>query len=290
MKKQAEESAKEKASSSQKAPGTILDRHRWNTVRFLRNEQVSQDTRRYTFSLPEGSKSLGLATCQHIQLGFHFSDRIVVRSYTPTRPVFEHDEDGTFDLLVKTYFPDKSQPGGTMSNILDCLRPGEEVEVKGPTGEIKYVGHGKFLIDDRELRAQNVTLVLGGSGITPGYQLIVRILSANKKNEKGGKDNTRLKVVDANKSENDILLREELDQLAKDNPDQFEITHVLSHPGDEWKGERGHVTEDILKKSVFGPGDGNVAMLCGPPAMIQKAVLPALKDMGYQEDKDLFGF
>lgn len=257
-------------------------------MRFVRREPVSQDTRRYTFSLPGGKKSLGLATCQHLQLGFHFSDRTAIRSYTPTRPVFEHEEDGTFDLLVKTYFPDDSQPGGTMSNILDCLRPGEEVEVKGPTGEIKYAGEGRFLIDGKELRFRNVSLILGGSGITPGYQLLARILSSGKNCEPA--DRTGLKVIDANKTENDILLRDELDQMAADHPDQLQLTHALSRPSDEWKGERGHVSKELLRERVFGPGEDNVALLCGPPAMIQKAVLPALKEIGYREDENLFGF
>lgn len=288
IKKQAEDAAKEKASTSKKDTETVFDRHRWNAVRFQRKEQLSKDTRRYTFSLPPESNKLHLGTCQHLQLGFHFNDRLVVRPYTPTRPVFEKEEDGTFDLVVKTYAPDQSQPGGTMSNILDCLREGEEIEVKGPTGEIKYLGQGKFMIDDKEYHFRNVSLVLGGSGITPGYQLIARILRAKEEGE--AEDKTKLKVIDANKTEGDVLLKSELDQFAKDHPDQFEITYVLSHPDENWKGEKGHVNKEHLQKYAFGPEEGNVALLCGPPTMIQKAVLPALQELGYKEDGNLFGF
>lgn len=96
--------AKEKAKSSQ-AVQTAFDRHRWNAVRFEGKEQMSEDTRRYTFSVPSDTKKLGLGTCQHLQLGFHFKDRLVIRPYTPTRPIFEKEEDGTFDLVVKTYPP-----------------------------------------------------------------------------------------------------------------------------------------------------------------------------------------
>jgi nitrate reductase (NAD(P)H) len=102
-------------------------------------------------------------------------------------------------------------------------------------------------------------------------------------------DNTALKVIDANKTEGDILLRGELDELAKKHLDQFQITHILSHPGDDWKGENGHVSKEILEKYAFGPEKGAVALLCGPPTMIQKAVLPALQEMGYKEDENLFG-
>lgn len=287
IRRQAEEQAKEKA-SSKKDKETVFDSHRWNTVRFQRKEQLSQDTRRYTFSIPPAGKKLHLGTCQHLQLGFHFEDRLVVRPYTPTRPVFEKEEDGTFDLVVKTYAPDKTQPGGTMSNILDCLRDGEEIEVKGPAGEIKYLGQGRFVIDEKEYHFNNVSLVLGGSGITPGYQLIARVLRA--KDEGEAEDKTKIKVIDANKTEADILLRSELDQFAKDHPEQFEITYVLSQPDEYWKGQRGHVNKEHLQKFAFGPEEGNVALLCGPPTMIQKAVLPALKDIGYTEDQNLFGF
>lgn len=288
IKGQAEDAAKEKANPTGEGSETVFDRHRWNAVCFSEKKALSEDTNQYRFSLPPNAKKLGLGTCQHLQLGFHFSDRLVVRPYTPTRPVFENEEDGTFDLVVKTYRPDKSQPGGMMSNILDCLRPGEQIEVKGPTGEIKYIGQGKFLIDKKEYHFGKVSLVLGGSGITPGYQLISRILRAKDQGEK--EDKTALKVIDANKTEGDILLRGELDELAKKHPDQFQITHVLSHPSDDWKGETGHVSKEILEKYAFGPEKGVVALLCGPPTMIQKAVLPALQEMGYKEDENLFGF
>jgi nitrate reductase (NAD(P)H) len=64
IKKQAENAAKEQASP--KKTGTIFDRHRWNAVRFRRKEQLSEDTHRYTFSLPPSAKKLDLGTCQHL--------------------------------------------------------------------------------------------------------------------------------------------------------------------------------------------------------------------------------
>jgi len=220
------------------------------------------------------------------------SDKLVIRSYTPTRPLLslsdkdnDGNEDGTFDIVVKTYFPTDAQPGGALSNLLDCMKIGEEVEVRGPTGDIKYLGHGHFEINGTEHVFEKVTLVLGGSGITPGYQLIGRILELDD-------DKTQVHVIDANKDESAILLREDLDKFAKERGgEQVKVTYVLSHPGDDWKGEKGHVNEEIIKKYGFGPEGGkSVALLCGPPAMIQKAALPALSDWGYEEGKNMFGF
>ncbi|KIH86478.1 hypothetical protein SPBR_08736 [Sporothrix brasiliensis 5110] len=164
-------------------------------------------------------------------------DRMLVRSYRPTRHLLPalpsgqankqlsssalskgqkqdntesvRDGHGTFELTVKTYFPDASQPGGAMSNILDCVPLGEEVEMRGPTGEITYDGHGAFTIEGRARHSARVSLVLGGSGVTPGFALIARILLTSG-------DDTPLRVIDANTTEGDILLRDELDALAKD--------------------------------------------------------------------------
>ena len=51
-----------------------------------------------------------------------------------------------------------------------------------------------------------------------------------------------------------------------------------------------HVADGTLQKYAFGHEKENLALLCGPPAMIQKAVLPALREIGYKEDENLFGF
>ncbi|OJD14182.1 hypothetical protein AJ78_05446 [Emergomyces pasteurianus Ep9510] len=291
IKKQAEESAKARAKANSANSESGILRHKWTQVRLLKKERISSDTQLYTFTLPPGSKSLGLNTGQHIQLGFHFVDKLVVRPYTPVRPIFESEADGTFKLVVKTYFPSSKQPGGTMSNVLDCLRENEEVEVKGPGGLIQYKGCGKFVIDDTKRQFKNVTLILGGSGITPGYQLIARILRSDTV-PGGSKDTTCLRVIDANKTEDDILLGDELGEFAKQHPKQFQIVHVLADPHQELTEGRmkGLVNRDVIRKYGFEPAEGNVALVCGPPGLIKMAALPNLKEWGYKEDENLFGF
>lgn len=297
IKNNAEQAAKEKAKSQEGSVQLVLQKHRWVPVKLLERKSISEDTRTYTFALPDDKPVLGVGTCQHVQLGFHFKDKMVIRPYTPTAPLLPApkpktlnngpqvdghqvrenrnpdkviDGNGTFELTVKTYFPSEDQPGGAMSNILDCMPIGEGIEIKGPTGEIIYNGNGQFNIEGNDMLCRRVSLVLGGSGITPGYTLIARILLSDG-------DKTELRVVDANKTEEDILLRGELDRLERDSNGQLKLAHVLSHPGEDWKGLKGHVNEDIIKKNLFAPADDSIAFLCGPPGMIQKAALPALR-------------
>jgi nitrate reductase (NAD(P)H) len=219
-------------------------------------------------------------------------DRMLIRSYTPTKPLLPDSVDGdekskdgtgTFELTVKTYFPTSAQPGGAMSNILDCMPLGSDIEIRGPTGEIVYTGNGAFTISGKEFHFDKINLVLGGSGITPGYALIARaLLSAG--------DETQIRVVDANKSEKDILLKDELDRSEEGSGGRLKIAHVLSHPSDGWEGVKGHVNQEIIRGALFGPGEGTGVFLCGPPGMIEKAALPALREWGFKEDENVFGF
>jgi len=295
IKQSDEAAAKENAELSQGSDKITLQKHRWVPVKLLDRKPISDDTRAYTFQLPDDKPNLGLGTCQHVQLGFHMRDRMLIRSYTPTRPLLPNSElgndknkelydgNGTFELTVKTYFPTKEQPGGAMSNILDCMPIGEEIEIRGPTGEIMYNENGSFTISDKEYTFNRINLVLGGSGITPGYALLARAILSSF-------DKTEIRVVDANKSEKDILLKEALDGLEQNSGGRLKITHVLSHPGDDWKGKKGHVNADIIKEALFEPDEKTGVFLCGPPAMIQKAALPVLRDWGFKEDKNVFGF
>ncbi|RHZ63579.1 putative nitrate reductase [Aspergillus thermomutatus] len=256
IKKEAEETAKEKAKSAEGEEEVALKRHKTG-LSFVHTP------------LPDPS-------CRPKKTAHS-------TSWSKRTSLVRHDQAAQPGGTTRRH-NQAAQPGGTMSNILDCVQEGEEIEVKGPAGEIRYRGKGEFLVDDKTYHFDHITLILGGSGITPGYQLIARIL----KTEQGS--GIKVRAIDANRSEEDILLRGELDKFAQEHPDQFQITYVLSHPGDNWKGEKGHVNEEILHKFAFEPGEKNAALLCGPPTMIQKAVLPVLKKWGYDEDKNLFGF
>ncbi|KAK5747496.1 hypothetical protein LTR17_000137 [Elasticomyces elasticus] len=90
MKANAEVAANEKAQSKNEGGDVVPQKHRWVPVKLRERDSVSEDTRRYTVGLPDGMKDLGLGTCQHIQLGFHLKDKMLIRSYMPTRPLLPY--------------------------------------------------------------------------------------------------------------------------------------------------------------------------------------------------------
>ena len=47
----------------------------------------------------------------------------------------------------------------------------------------------------------------------------------------------------------------------------------------------------LIREEHFYPVDENAAaFLCGPPGLIEKAALPGLEEMGFEDGKTVFGF
>jgi ferredoxin-NADP reductase len=81
---------------------------------------------------------------------------------------------GYVDLVIKVYkgglidaFPD----GGKMSQYLNSLSVGAQVDISGPWGANEYLGRGVFKVGVQTLRATKVGMLAGGTGITPMLQV-----------------------------------------------------------------------------------------------------------------------
>ncbi len=226
--------------------------------------RVSHNSWLYRFALPSDSARLGLPLGQHVSLRTTVGDREIRRPYTPVSSI---DTKGHFELLVKTY----PAPYGLMSRHLESLSLGDTVEACGPRGKFKY-NRGTF---------NRLCMVAGGTGITPMWQVLDHILGDPS-------DKTKISLVYANVTEDDILLREELDNLVNTHRDQFDVFYVLNDPPSGWNGGVGFVTEEILQKRFGEARTGALALMCGPPPM-NKAMKVALTKLGYK-DSQLFKF
>merc|ERR1712228_152807 len=100
--------------------------------------------------------------------------------------------------------------------------------------------------------------------------------------KEGSNDKTKVKLLYANQTEDDILCREELEAMAKEHPDQFEIHYTLDRPPENWTQSQGFVTKEMIEKNLIFPGgDGKKQhfFFCGPPPMIKFACIPPLKEL-----------
>lgn len=249
-------------------------------------KSISHDVRIFRFALPSADQLLGLPVGKHIFLCATIDGKLCMRAYTPTSPV---DVVGHFELLIKVYFKGehpKFPNGGLMSQHLDSLPIGSVLDIKGPLGHIHYTGCGNFLMDGSKKRfARRLAMIAGGTGITPMYQVIQAVLEDPE-------DLTEMHLVYANRSEDDILLQEELDGWASRRPGQFKVWYVIDQSKREgWRYSTGFITESILREHIpVGGSDDTLALACGPPPMIQFAIVPNLEKMKYDTANSLLLF
>ncbi|KAJ6520194.1 cytochrome-b5 reductase [Mycena sanguinolenta] len=231
----------------------------------------------FIFDLPpKTSSKLPVASCVVVQAAEpealqDKNGKPVIRPYTP---ISAADNTGELAFLVKKY------ETGVMSKYIHTLKPGDSLKVKGPISKFPY----------KENEFDEVALIGGGSGITPLYQVLTHALSSPA-------NTTKFKLLFSNVTEEDILMREDLDALAKKHPKHLELVYLLDKPKEGWPGPKGYISADVIKKYVApATAERTMVMICGPPGQVaaiagkkagfqQGEIGGVLKELGYTADQ-----
>ncbi|KAM0989870.1 hypothetical protein ACFX2J_008345 [Malus domestica] len=250
---------------SSKKPKVCLDPENFKDFKLVKRTQLSHNVAKFKFELPTPTAVLGLPIGQHISCrGKDGQGEEIIKPYTPT--TLDSDV-GYFELVIKMY------PQGRMSHHFREMRVGDHLAVKGPKGRFKY--------QPGQVRAFG--MLAGGSGITPMFQVARAILE-------NPKDKTKVHLIYANVTYEDILVKEELDGLASNYPDRFNIYYVLNQPPEVWDGGVGFVSKEMIQEHLPAPAHDIQAsefkslqtriLRCGPPPM-NKAMAAHLEALGY---------
>ncbi|XP_024387212.1 nitrate reductase [NADH] [Physcomitrium patens] len=244
--------------------------------RLIEREVLSHDVRRLRFALQSENHVLGLPVGKHVLLSASINGKLCMRAYTPTS---NDDDVGYLELVIKVYFKDvhpKFPMGGMFSQHLDTLRVGDTIEAKGPVGHIVYEGKGQFLINGKPKFVRRVAMLAGGTGITPMYQVIRAIVSDPE-------DKTQVWLLYSNRTEEDIMLRKELDAW-QEKHNNLVVRYTLTGTASEgWRFSKGRISEAMVKEHIPEGGEESLALLCGPQELIQEACIPCLLKHKYEK-------
>jgi len=244
-----------------------------------RVEHYNHNTARFVFKLNDDEASLlPLASCVIVKSSDpeglkDAKGRPVIRPYTP---ISRSDAPGELTFLIKKY------ENGLASKHIHGLKPGDKLAIKGPIQKFPY--------KDNEF--EQVGMIAGGTGIAPMYQILIDALTKPE-------NKTKFKLIFANVSEKDILLKEELDALKKKYPQTFDVVYTVDAAGPGWNGSVGYVTPELIKENIAPPSLGSKVkvFVCGPPGqmkaisgpklkpMEQGPLTGALKDIGFDENQ-----
>ncbi|RCI08160.1 hypothetical protein L249_6209 [Ophiocordyceps polyrhachis-furcata BCC 54312] len=225
----------------------------------LEKTVISHNVAIYRFKLPANSV-LGLPIGQHISIGAPLtqpdgSTKEIVRSYTP---ISGDHQPGYFDLLIKSY------PQGNISKMMASLMVNQTIRVRGPKGAFVYTPN----------MVRRFGMIAGGTGITPMLQIIRAIVRGRSTG-----DRTQVDLIFANISNQDILLKEDLEDLVKADSG-IRVYFVLENPPPGWIGGVGYVSGFMVAKWLPKPAYDVKILLCGPPPMVS-AMKRVTNDLGF---------
>ncbi|PWZ03696.1 NADH-cytochrome b5 reductase 2 [Testicularia cyperi] len=259
------------------ASGGALNKDQFVEFTLKEVKPYNHDTATYVFELPNGQKpGMNVASAVLFKAaGDALKDdkgKDVIKPYTP---VTSPEVAGHIDFLIKRY------PGGKMTGHVHGMKPGDKLGIKGPIAKFPYKAN----------EFESIGMVAGGSGITPMWQVMQTIAS-------NPEDKTQCTLIYTNKTEQDILLREEFDKLAQTDK-RFKVVYGLDKLPKGFKGFEGYLTKELAATNLPKPDLANKTKIfvCGPPGQVeavsggkgpkgsQGELKGLLADMGYQADQ-----
>lgn len=156
---------------------------------------------------------------------------------------------------------------GDFSGGIQDITPGTPVRVNGPYGRFA----AELYPEEKEL-----VFIAGGVGITP-FMSMLRAMR-----DTGGWRPVTL--LYACRTEEDLVMREELAEMERKAPAGLRIVHLLSSPAGTWQGECGHIDENLIRKYVPDPAQGKGFYACGPPGFM-RAAKAAMLSLGVEKNR-----
>ena len=179
------------------------------------------------------------------------------RSYSIASP----PEDETVALTVE-----RLDDGEVSPYLVDELRPGDGLEVRGPIG-------GYFVW---EIAAGGpLLLVAGGSGIAP----LMAMLRHRARADASERSAAPVRLLYSARTRDDVFYHAELERLADPPLVEVVLTFTRNAPAN-WTGYRRRIDSAMLEAVSWPPSAGPRAYVCGPTPLVE-SVATLLVDLGH---------
>jgi predicted ferric reductase len=152
---------------------------------------------------------------------------------------------------------------GDFTSTIGQTGPGDMAEVRGAYGRFSYV----LYPEERDL-----VFIAGGIGITP-FMSMIRHMRDNR-------EERMVLLLYANRHEQDIVFRDEIDGVAQLQCPCLTVVYALSDAQAGWAGERGRINRQLILKYCL-PQDlaARAFYVCAPPRMATETV-KVLRNLG----------
>jgi predicted ferric reductase len=177
-------------------------------------------------------------------------------------PVEEHHWTISSSPSNTQYVSSTIKASGDFTKTIGRTEVGDKAVIEAPFGRFSYA----LYPNERDF-----VFIAGGIGITP-----IMAMLRHMRDTKSAKSAA---LIYSNRTERDIVFREELDEIQTGGFPKLRVIHVLSDPSDDWKGEKGRADKDRIRSYCGNDLASKAFYVCGPPPMIE-AVVAGLRDLG----------
>jgi len=141
----------------------------------------------------------------------------------------------------------KKLTGHEYSNMLDAMEVGDTALISGPFGKMTFEGE-----------YEKIALLSGGIGITPMISIC--------KYSTDMKLSTDIMLICSDKTEQDMIFTEELEEMKKQNPN-LTVFNTLTRASESWTGCRERICESMIIRELPDYAE-RAFYVCGPPPMV----------------------
>ncbi|XP_009069853.1 PREDICTED: cytochrome b5 reductase 4-like, partial [Acanthisitta chloris] len=241
----------------------------YRKCKLISKTEVTHDTRLFCLVLPMGTH-LRVPIGHHVYLKQIIAGTEVVKPYTPVLPsLLPNFQEPSHHNGVHIYLMIKIYSCGLFTQALDHLQIGDYISVSNPEGSFKK---------SQVQTSEDLFLLAGGTGFTPMVKLLNSALTEVSCLR-------TVKLIFFNKTEDDILWRNQLEQLALKD-ERFEVQFILSQPTKDWVGKQGRISSSLLSEFVKRSRKASKMLICicGPTPFTEQGV-QYLKDLGYSQEE-----
>jgi ferredoxin-NADP reductase len=222
-------------------PAPPVRRLKWQLAQV---REIVVETYRVKSLLLQVANWQGHLSGQHLDIRLTAEDGYQAqRSYSIASP----PEDELLTLTVE-----RVDNGEVSPYLVDDLRAGDQFELRGPIG-------GYFVWT--AAMGGPLYLIAGGSGIVP---LMAMLRHRDRRNGRAP-----ALLLYSSRSLEDVIYREELDMMARGDPD-LRVVHTLSRKQPEgWMGRRGRIDKALLAETCFPPEQNPKIFVCGSTPFVE---------------------
>jgi ferredoxin-NADP reductase len=237
------------------ARAALPGRLTWQLGRVVELVDETPRTKSLILDLPDWQ---GHRAGQHVDVRLTAEDGYQAeRSYS----IASAPEDAQLVLTVE-----RLDDGEVSPYLVDVLRPGDELELRGPIGG--------FFVWEESLGGP-LLLVAGGSGVVP-FRAIIRHRLAS------GSD-VPLRLLYSSRSLEEVIYRKELEEAGAAEGIDVDLTLTREWPED-WKGHRGRIDAQLLEQVGWAPAKRPRIYSCGPTPLVE-SVADTLVAAGHDENR-----